>query len=69
MIPDAVSHAASIWPRIGLILFFLLFVAIVIWTYRGRKDRFAYVSQLPLDDQESLSNRQAESTDSARNQP
>ena len=57
MIHDVVSCLGSaLWPVIGLLLFFFVFIAIIIWTYRGRKDRFAYESRLPLDDGATIEN-------------
>ena len=44
--------------QIGVVLFFLLFLGIVYWTYRGRKNRFEHERNLPLKDgtQESENN-------------
>jgi cbb3-type cytochrome oxidase subunit 3 len=69
MIHDVLTGAAGMGPRIGLVLFFLLFIAIVVWTYRGGKDRFRYESRLPLEDGTPLNSLNAESADSQRNNP
>jgi len=51
MIHDVITRAAnSLWPIISLIIFVLCFVGVLIWTYRGRKDRFVREAALPLDD-------------------
>ncbi|MFZ5433278.1 MAG: cbb3-type cytochrome oxidase subunit 3 [Calditrichota bacterium] len=51
MIHDAITYlGASLWAIVGLVLCFSVFVGIVIWTYRGRRDRFERESRLPLDD-------------------
>ena len=53
MISDVLSHAGNtFWPGVALILFFLVFIGVVIRTYRGRRDRFDYMSRLPLDEVE-----------------
>jgi len=54
MISDVLSHTGNaFWPGVALILFFLVFVGVVIRTYRGRRDRFDYMSRLPLDESEN----------------
>lgn len=51
MISDVLGFVgATLWARVGLLLFFLLFIAIVIWTYRGGRDRFRHQSHLPFDE-------------------
>lgn len=50
MIADVLSQAGAAWQTLTLILFFAAFAGIVIWTYRGRSDRFARESRLPLED-------------------
>jgi cbb3-type cytochrome oxidase subunit 3 len=51
MIKDVLEFSAnSLWPQISLIIFVICFAAILIWTYRGRKDRFHYDAHLPLND-------------------
>lgn len=44
------------WPEltlVPLILFFVFFVAVVIWVnLRANKSRFAHMSQLPLEGEE-----------------
>jgi len=51
MISDVLNFTgATLWARVGLVLFFLLFIGIVVWTYRGARDRFHRESRLPLDD-------------------
>ena len=36
MISDVIAHlGGTFWARVGLILFFVLFIGIVIWTLRG----------------------------------
>jgi len=52
MIHDVVSSVATIWPRIALVLFLLLFAGIVVWTLRGGRERFHEVSRLPLDERD-----------------
>ena len=54
MIQDVITRSAnSLWPIIALIIFVLCFVGVLIWTYRGRKDRFKREAALPLDDSTS----------------
>jgi cbb3-type cytochrome oxidase subunit 3 len=48
--------ANSLWPIISLIIFVICFVGVLIWTYRGGKDRFRRERNLPLDDSSSLEN-------------
>jgi cbb3-type cytochrome oxidase subunit 3 len=51
MIKDIIEHtASSIYAQVGLVIFVLLFSAITIWTYSGRKNRFDRASRLPLED-------------------
>jgi len=51
MIHDLISHEwSTVWAQVGLVIFVVVFAAIVIWTYRGHKDRFKRESELPLDD-------------------
>ncbi|MBU1637392.1 CcoQ/FixQ family Cbb3-type cytochrome c oxidase assembly chaperone [bacterium] len=51
MIRDFISQTSdAIFAQIGLIIFFLLFLGIVYWTYRGRKNRFDRERNLPLED-------------------
>ena len=44
------SGGFPIHAQIGLILFVLLFAAIVFRTLSGRRDRFKYESEMPLED-------------------
>ena len=54
MIQDVITRSVnSLWPILGLILFVLCFVGVLVWTYRGRKDRFRREAALPLDDDHS----------------
>lgn len=63
MIYDVVSHAGNtLWPSVALVLFFLVFVGVVIRTYRGRRDRFDSISRLPLDDGEITARASGEKT-------
>jgi len=51
MIKDFISQSGNaIFAQIGLVIFVLLFAAILIWTYKGRKDRFDHERHLPLED-------------------
>jgi cbb3-type cytochrome oxidase subunit 3 len=51
MIRDVLQIAGeTTWVQIGLILCFLLFIGIVVWTYLGRKNRYEHELNLPLDD-------------------
>jgi cbb3-type cytochrome oxidase subunit 3 len=53
MIHDLVtSLGGTMWPRISLILFLLLFAGIVWWTYRGGRQRYDDISRLPLDEKD-----------------
>jgi hypothetical protein len=54
MIHDVVSSVATIWPRLALLLFLLLFAGIVLWTVRGGRERFRDVSRLPLDEHDPV---------------
>jgi len=57
MIQDVITRAAnSLWPQISLLIFVLCFVAVLIWTYSGRKDRFREQAALPLNDPTSSEN-------------
>jgi hypothetical protein len=56
MISDVLGFlGATLWARVGLVFFLLLFAGIVIWTYRGGPDRFRHESHLPLDEGSSES--------------
>ena len=51
MIMDVLGFVgATLWARVGLVFFLLLFIGIVIWTYRGGRDRFRRQSHLPFDE-------------------
>jgi cbb3-type cytochrome oxidase subunit 3 len=50
MIHDVLAQGNALWPSIAVVLFFLLFAGIAIWTWRGGRDRFKHESRLPLDD-------------------
>jgi cbb3-type cytochrome oxidase subunit 3 len=53
MMRDVMQHAGqSVWPMISLIIMFITFGAILVWTYAGRKNRFEVDSRLPLEDDE-----------------
>ena len=55
---DVITRAAdSIWPQVSLIMFVLCFVAVLIWTYRGKKDRFRRQAALPFDDESTADNK------------
>ena len=59
MIKDFITQTSdALFAQIGVVLFFLLFLGIVYWTYRGRKNRFEHERNLPLEDgtQESENN-------------
>lgn len=54
MISDVLGFAgATLWARVGLIFFLLLFTGIVVWTYRGSRDRFRHQSHLPFDEDQT----------------
>ena len=45
-------------PAIGFCVFFTLFVIVVIWTFRMKKEKAERLAQLPLEnDNQSSSNR------------
>jgi cbb3-type cytochrome oxidase subunit 3 len=51
MIKDFISQSGNaIFAQIGLVIFVLLFAAILIWTLRGHKNRFDHERNLPLED-------------------
>ncbi|MBU0509118.1 cbb3-type cytochrome c oxidase subunit 3 [bacterium] len=55
MIKDVITNLGeAIGPLIGLVLFFVVFIGVIVWTYRGRKDRFDYPSRLPLDNGDGM---------------
>lgn len=47
----------GIYPVITLLIFFLFFTVLTIWVYRGRKERYNEINNLPLDSGE-LTNEQ-----------
>lgn len=51
MIRDFISQSSSaIYAQVGLVIFVLLFAAILFWTYKGHKNRFDHERNLPLED-------------------
>ncbi len=49
------QHMASIigieiYPVISFLIFFLFFLAILIWVVKGNKNYFSKMSELPLED-------------------
>jgi cbb3-type cytochrome oxidase subunit 3 len=47
----------GIWPVVSLIIMFIAFAAVLIWTFAGKKNRFDEESHLPLqDDDEHITN-------------
>jgi len=51
MLRDVLSNAShSIWSIISLLMMLAAFVAVLVWTFSGRKNRFENESNLPLQD-------------------
>ncbi|MCL4209455.1 MAG: cbb3-type cytochrome c oxidase subunit 3 [Phycisphaeraceae bacterium] len=42
--------AGVTWVEAALVLFFVMFLAVVIWTVVAKRDRFHAVSRIPLQD-------------------
>ncbi len=44
------SFELTIWPQITLVLFMLIFLAVILWVYRpSGKEGYGVASQLPLE--------------------
>jgi cbb3-type cytochrome oxidase subunit 3 len=51
MIRDILRFAGETsWVQIGLVICLLAFLAIVVFTYMGRKNRYEHERHLPLED-------------------
>ncbi len=45
----------TLWGIISLVIFFVVFVGTIVWIFRkGAKRQYDYMSQLPLENDESL---------------
>lgn len=58
MLRDILTNTSlGIWPVVSLIIMFVAFAAVLVWTFAGKKNRFEEESNLPLqDDDESSTN-------------
>ncbi|MCB1060618.1 MAG: cbb3-type cytochrome c oxidase subunit 3 [Calditrichaeota bacterium] len=53
MLRDILTNANhGIWPIVSLIIMFVAFAAVLIWTLSGRKNRFEEESNIPLHDED-----------------
>lgn len=53
MIRDVIQSAGQIaWPVIALLIMLIAFIAILVWTFSGKKNRFEGESNLPLQDED-----------------
>ncbi|MBK6766522.1 MAG: cbb3-type cytochrome c oxidase subunit 3 [bacterium] len=53
MLRDLINNTGtSVWSVVSLIAMFVAFVAVLYWTFSGKKDRFEAENRLPLDDDE-----------------
>jgi cbb3-type cytochrome oxidase subunit 3 len=48
---DTIS-GIEIYPILSLLIFFLFFVALYVWTYTYKKEKIDEMSRIPLDDKQ-----------------
>ena len=49
-------NGVEIYPIISLLIFFIFFVALYVWTYTYKKDKITEMSHIPFENENEIDN-------------